>query len=52
MDDGILGNFGPSVQWTKRVQWVQSPAPIKLHLIFAQPRPKFLVPHFPSAMRI
>lgn len=49
MDDGILGNFCPSVQRVKRVQWAQSPAPIKSHLILAQPWPKFLIPHFPSA---
>lgn len=49
MDDGILGNFCPSVQWVKRVQRVQSPAPITSHLILVQPWPKTLIPHFPSA---
>lgn len=51
MGDEILGNFCPRVQGVKRVSRVQSLAPIKLHLILAQPWPKFLVPHFPHVPR-
>lgn len=44
MDDGILGYFCPTVQWMKRVQWVQS----STYQIASDPCPALAkVPCFP-----